>query len=325
MPPIPTVSRADRLRELTALLESIAADRRVLDELPDEERDRLLRAIAYVYSPDRYARRRQSKAETRERKASRAQLHDQLKATCRDPHASPQAGGDHAERVPARGLRAARRSAATPTPRWAWRTTPETSSTPESSSAPGRSRASRSSRSTATSARRATPSSTTSTISCARRARAFNFAKRTELADLRGRVALLTGGRVKIGYQAGLKLLRCGAHVIVTTRFPRDSAMRYAREPDFHEWADRLEIFGLDLRHTPSVEAFCRELVATRPRLDFIVNNACQTVRRPPDFYAHMMAGEQARRSDMPEHVRVWSAPTRACAAITCCPKAARP
>ena len=132
----------------------------------------------------------------------------------------------------------------------------------------------------------------------------INFAKRTELADLRGRVALLTGGRVKIGYQTGLKLLRCGAHVIVTTRFPRDSALRYAREPDFHEWADRLEIFGLDLRHTPSVEAFCREMNATRSRLDFIVNNACQTVRRPPDFYAHMMAGEQAAVSEMPAHVR---------------------
>ena len=79
----------------------------------------------------------------------------------------------------------------------------------------------------------------------------------TELADLRGRVALLTGGRVKIGYQAGLKLLRAGAQLIVTTRFPRDSAARYAKEPDFSEWADRLEIFGLDLRHTPSVEEFC--------------------------------------------------------------------
>ena len=39
----------------------------------------------------------------------------------------------------------------------------------------------------------------------------LNFAKRTETADLRGRVALLTGGRVKIGYQAGIKLLRAGA------------------------------------------------------------------------------------------------------------------
>jgi NAD(P)-dependent dehydrogenase (short-subunit alcohol dehydrogenase family) len=131
----------------------------------------------------------------------------------------------------------------------------------------------------------------------------LNYGKRTELADLRGRVALLTGGRVKIGYQAGLKLLRSGAHLIVTTRFPRDSAMRYAREPDFGEWGDRLEIFGLDLRHTPSVEAFCREMLNSRRRLDFIVNNACQTVRRPPAFYSHMMEGETALKG-MPEHTR---------------------
>ncbi|MEP6634360.1 MAG: SDR family NAD(P)-dependent oxidoreductase, partial [Luteimonas sp.] len=133
---------------------------------------------------------------------------------------------------------------------------------------------------------------------------AFNFLKRTESADLRGRVALLTGGRVKIGYQAGLKLLRCGARLIVTTRFPRDSAARYAQEPDFHAWSDRLEIFGLDLRHTPSVEAFCAHLLATHDRLDFIVNNACQTVRRPPDFYAHMMAGETAAAHDASDAVR---------------------
>ena len=131
-----------------------------------------------------------------------------------------------------------------------------------------------------------------------------NFAARTELADLRGRVALLTGGRVKIGYQAGLKLLRCGAHLIVTTRFPRNSAERYAQEPDFGEWSHRLEIYGLDLRHIPSVEAFCRDMNATRDRLDFIINNACQTVRRPPEFYTHMMAAELTAATDQPEHVR---------------------
>src|SRR5262249_4938642 len=68
----------------------------------------------------------------------------------------------------------------------------------------------------------------------------FNFLKRTELADLNGRVALLTGGRVKIGYQAGLKLLRAGATLLVTTRFPRDAAARYALEPDFGAWGHRL-------------------------------------------------------------------------------------
>jgi NAD(P)-dependent dehydrogenase (short-subunit alcohol dehydrogenase family) len=276
------VSLADRLRELTGLLEQIAEDRRLLDDLPEAERDRLLRAIAYVYSPDRYARRRQSKAETRARKASRAQLHDQLKASA--------------------AIRTLHRKPAV--------TTPNVFAPEEFEP-----------RDIGPGADEARPRESVEpqhcyvckahfTIihhfydqlcpSCA----AFNFAKRTELADLRGRVALLTGGRVKIGYQTGLKLLRCGAHVIVTTRFPRDSAARYAREPDFHAWADRLEIFGLDLRHTPSVEAFCRELVATRPRLDFIVNNACQTVRRPPDFYAHMMAHEQAALADLPDEVR---------------------
>jgi NAD(P)-dependent dehydrogenase (short-subunit alcohol dehydrogenase family) len=131
-----------------------------------------------------------------------------------------------------------------------------------------------------------------------------NFAKRTELADLSGRVAILTGGRVKIGYQAGIKLLRSGARLIVTTRFPRDSALRYAREPDFAEWGHRLEIFGLDLRHTPSVESFCTEMLATQERLDFIINNACQTVRRPAGFYEHMRETETAALASMPQQVR---------------------
>lgn len=120
----------------------------------------------------------------------------------------------------------------------------------------------------------------------------LNFKKRTELADLSGRVALVTGARIKIGFQAALKLLRSGARVIVTTRFTRDAAKRYASEPDFGEWGHRLAIYGLDLRHTPSIEALCEHLCATEQRLDFIVNNACQTVRRPPGFYAHLIADE---------------------------------
>jgi NAD(P)-dependent dehydrogenase (short-subunit alcohol dehydrogenase family) len=132
----------------------------------------------------------------------------------------------------------------------------------------------------------------------------LNFRKRTELADLSGRVALISGGRVKIGYQAGIRLLRSGAHLIVTTRFPRDAATRYSKEPDFAQWGQRLEIFGLDLRHSPSVEAFCRHLIGTRNRLDFIINNACQTVRRPPGFYEHMMAQESASLHTLPAEVQ---------------------
>ncbi len=133
---------------------------------------------------------------------------------------------------------------------------------------------------------------------------ALNWDKRQQRADLSGRVALITGARVKIGYQAAIKLLRAGAHVVVTTRFPRDAAGRYAREPDAAAWSGRLEIHGLDLRHTPSVEAFARHLLETLPRLDFILNNACQTVRRPPGFYAHLMDGERRPLLSMAEPER---------------------
>ena len=296
----------ERLREAIELLESIAADRSVLAGVPDEERKRLLQAVANVYSPDRVERRRMSKVVDRQRKAARVKsdqnvLHEtgirslRRKPVFHTPNVFPTvsvADGFTPQDIHDEG--------------------PAAAFAADAASAPGK----------AGHYDRTEPKAESRELQhcyvckqkysvihhfydqlcppCAE----LNFTKRTELADLTGRVALLTGGRVKIGYQAGLKLLRCGAHLIVTTRFPRDAASRYASEPDFGDWGHRLEVFGLDLRHTPSVEAFCRELLATRTRLDFIVNNACQTVRRPPDFYAHMMAGETAAVHDMPEHVR---------------------
>jgi len=120
----------------------------------------------------------------------------------------------------------------------------------------------------------------------------LNWSKREATADLRGRVALVTGGRVKIGYQAAMKLLRAGAEVVVATRFPRDAARRFAGEPDAIEWTHRLHVYGIDLRHTPSVEALCTHLGATLGRLDALINNACQTVRRPAGWYDHVVASE---------------------------------
>jgi NAD(P)-dependent dehydrogenase (short-subunit alcohol dehydrogenase family) len=130
----------------------------------------------------------------------------------------------------------------------------------------------------------------------------LNWQKRNQTADLRGRVAIVTGARVKIGYHAAIKLLRAGCHVIVTTRFPHDAAQRYGREQDFEAFRDRLEIHGLDLRHTPSVEAFAAHVVRTHDRLDFLLNNACQTVRRPPGFYRHLVDLEA--HAEVPSHLR---------------------
>ncbi|MEO6599170.1 MAG: SDR family oxidoreductase [Polyangiaceae bacterium] len=120
----------------------------------------------------------------------------------------------------------------------------------------------------------------------------FNYHKRFQSASLAGKTALITGARLKIGYQAALMMLRAGARVIVTTRFPRDAAQRFARESDFDAFAERLQIHGLDLRHCSSVELFARFLERTLDRLDIVINNAAQTVRRPPGFYQHLLALE---------------------------------
>ncbi|HEY6556281.1 MAG TPA: SDR family oxidoreductase [Polyangiaceae bacterium] len=145
----------------------------------------------------------------------------------------------------------------------------------------------------------------------------FNYQKRTQTADLNGRVAFISGARVKIGYQAAILLLRAGARVIVTTRFPHDAALRYARESDFEKWRERLEIYGLDLRHTPSIEVFAQHLCQSYERLDFVLHNACQTVRRPSGFYAHLMRAELESSHNLPENARSLLAPYEAMRAQT--------
>lgn len=133
----------------------------------------------------------------------------------------------------------------------------------------------------------------------------FNYAKRFQTAPLHGQIALITGSRLKIGYQSALMMLRAGAHVIATTRFPVDSALRFARETDFNQWKDRLDIYGLDLRHTPSVEIFCNYVEQKYHRLDLLINNAAQTVRRPPGFYGHLLENERRSFNECSDDVKL--------------------
>ncbi|MEQ1843587.1 MAG: SDR family NAD(P)-dependent oxidoreductase, partial [Verrucomicrobiales bacterium] len=128
----------------------------------------------------------------------------------------------------------------------------------------------------------------------------LNYKKRFQSVPLSGRVALITGARLKIGYQSALMMLRAGARVIATTRFPHDAAMRFAREKDYSEWSHRLDVHGLDLRHSPSVEFFADYLVKNEARLDFLINNAAQTVRRPPGFYRHLLEVEGTPLKELP-------------------------
>jgi NAD(P)-dependent dehydrogenase (short-subunit alcohol dehydrogenase family) len=284
-----TAELSEKLREATELLERIGSDRALMAALPAAERRRLIRAAGDVFSPDPAARRRLVKTLGRLKRVEKSRRDEDalsgagIRVLRRQPvfttpsafapaHFEPHdVAPDERDEAAARGAEA---SAASVDERACYICKQRFSTVHAFYD-------------------RLCPD-------CGD----FNFAKRGELANLNGRVALVTGARVKIGYQAAIKLLRCGARVIVTTRFPRDAAARFAAEPEFGEWADRLAVYGLDLRHTPSVEGFCRALLAHEPRLDYIVNNACQTVRRPPEYYAHMMERESGALATMPDAQR---------------------
>jgi NAD(P)-dependent dehydrogenase (short-subunit alcohol dehydrogenase family) len=259
MPSVPAVD-LEEVRRAIRLLETLALDRALLADVPDEERKALLIAAGRVSRPENHQQRRLLRAFRRAHR-QRAIDHDR-------------------EARGATEIRAARQGAVYVPPE---RRLPGSDATP-----PRELKQPRTCYVCKAEYRRLHFFYDSMCAACAE----LNYEKRFQTAPLDGRVALVTGARVKIGYQASLKLLRAGAHVIATTRFPQDAARRYAREADFEAWRHRLEVHGLDLRHAPSVELLARYLLETKDRLDILLNNAAQTVRRPPGFYAHLLPGE---------------------------------
>ncbi|GMH89309.1 hypothetical protein TrST_g950 [Triparma strigata] len=122
----------------------------------------------------------------------------------------------------------------------------------------------------------------------------LNYSKRFQTVDMSGKVCIVTGGRVKIGYRCVLKLLRSNATVIVTTRFPKSAENNYKSDPDYPKWisSNRLHVFGLDLRDLVEVERFCSFVISEFKKVDVLVNNACQTVRRGAKYYENKVEEE---------------------------------
>jgi NAD(P)-dependent dehydrogenase (short-subunit alcohol dehydrogenase family) len=129
---------------------------------------------------------------------------------------------------------------------------------------------------------------------------ALGHVKREARTDLRGKRALLTGGRAKIGMHIALRLLRDGAHTTITTRFPRDAVRRFAAMDDASDWLHRLTVVGIDLRD-PSQVVSLADAVAAQGPLDILINNAAQTVRRSPGAYAPLADAEA-----VPIEVGLW-------------------
>ena len=146
----------------------------------------------------------------------------------------------------------------------------------------------------------------------------LNHSKREARTDLRGRRALLTGGRAKIGMYIALRLLRDGAETTITTRFPHDAVRRFTAMPDSDQWLHRLTVVGLDLRDPAQVVALA-DSVAAKGHLDVLVNNAAQTVRRTAGSYAQLAAAESVPLPEgpLPEVLDLGNGPLQLAGAST--------
>lgn len=150
-------------------------------------------------------------------------------------------------------------------------------------------------------------------ISCG----AFNISSsRLSLPEnlvLHGKMALVTGGRINLGYHTALRLLRCGAHVIVSSRYPADAVSRYAREADFERWQSRLKVVGADFRAAKDAFRLVRvvrrllygweeeNLKSTDRRfLDILINNAAQTLTDPVKAELKAISREQRLKDRSP-------------------------
>ena len=121
----------------------------------------------------------------------------------------------------------------------------------------------------------------------------FNTLKRNICADLRGKTSIVTGARVKIGFEIAIKLLSSGSVVIATTRFPMDALNRFSNHVDFESFRDRLIVYPLDLRYKNDMDDFISYIYKTYEKIDILINNACQTIQRPKNFYEHLISNEK--------------------------------
>ncbi|KAL4968706.1 uncharacterized protein BDV14DRAFT_129951 [Aspergillus stella-maris] len=135
---------------------------------------------------------------------------------------------------------------------------------------------------------------------------------------LDGKIALVTGGRINLGYHTALRLLRCGAHVIVSSRYPADAVSRYTRENDFGHWQSRLKVVGADFRAAKDAFRLVHIVkgllyswqddddeesggLTGRRSLDILVNNAAQTLTDPVKAEAKAISREERLLKDTPQ------------------------
>lgn len=137
----------------------------------------------------------------------------------------------------------------------------------------------------------------------------FNNEKKEKMADLSGYRIFISGIRQKIGFAAALKLLRCGATVYGTTRYPAFTLYNYMKEPDYNKFKDNLHIIECNFLNFQKVSDLVTFL--SDKKLNAIINNACQTVMPSKEYINSLFTVEKFLQSQlqsnliMPEQIFV--------------------
>jgi 2-deoxy-D-gluconate 3-dehydrogenase len=103
------------------------------------------------------------------------------------------------------------------------------------------------------------------------------------LFDLKGRVAIVTGGNGGIGFGIAHGLARAGASIAVAGRNAAKSAAAVRALEALGVKAAALEV---DVRDEASCRAMVAATAARLGRVDILVNNAGTNIRKPPQDYA---------------------------------------
>lgn len=123
---------------------------------------------------------------------------------------------------------------------------------------------------------------------------AYNNMMSRQSCDLTGKTAVVTGGRIKIGYAVCLRLLRSGASVIAVTRYPKTALENYRREPDYEKFKHKLSIIGFDLLRADMIGELISSIkMLSHGKIDILVNNAAQTVKKSNEYYLALQAHER--------------------------------
>jgi NAD(P)-dependent dehydrogenase (short-subunit alcohol dehydrogenase family) len=95
----------------------------------------------------------------------------------------------------------------------------------------------------------------------------------TDIPDLTGRTAVVTGANGGLGFQTAAALAGAGAHVVLAARDPAKTAAAEARIRERYPSAS-LEVISLDLGDLSVVRAAADRVLAAHEHVDLLVNNA---------------------------------------------------